>query len=156
MYAKHTTVAPERSRAEIEAVLKRYGATAYSYGTTENSAFVAFKASARLVRFIIPLPKPEEMTVRRKSYRASMDSQREAAATQEERRRWRCLALTIKSKLETVRSQISSFEEEFMPYIVLPDGSTVGQRVLPEIQQAYVSGVSPQKLLPDFIRGEQI
>jgi hypothetical protein len=31
-YAANTTVAPEKSRAEIERTLRRYGADAFSYG----------------------------------------------------------------------------------------------------------------------------
>jgi hypothetical protein len=63
------------------------------------------------------------------------------------RQRWRALALAIKAKLEAVESGIATFEEEFMAYIVLPDGQTVGEFLSPQIEAAYSSGRMPP-LLP--------
>jgi hypothetical protein len=57
------------------------------------------------------------------------------------------LALAIKAKLEAVESGIATFEEEFLAYVVLPDGQSVGQHVLPNIEQAYVTNKMPP-LLP--------
>ena len=39
-YAKDTSVSVERSRAEIETTLTRYGATAFGYATDEGRAIV--------------------------------------------------------------------------------------------------------------------
>jgi hypothetical protein len=47
------------------------------------------------------------------------------------------LALAIKAKLECVGIKIASKEEEFMPYIVMPDGKTVSEHARPWIAQAY-------------------
>ena len=68
------------------------------------------------------------------------------------RQRWRALALIVKAKLEAVESGIfgeDTFQKEFMGHIVLPDGSTVGDTVLPMINIAYETGKMP-KLLPEF------
>ena len=65
---------------------------------------------------------------------------------QEVRRRWRALALSIKAKLETVESGIAEFETEFMPYMVLPNGKTVAENILPEIERAYSTGKMPKLL----------
>jgi hypothetical protein len=54
----------------------------------------------------------------------------------EMRRRWRSLALAIKAKLEVVASGIATFDEEFMAHLVLPDGTTVGDRVTTELDVA--------------------
>jgi hypothetical protein len=51
--------------------------------------------------------------------------------------RWRCLALVIKAKLEAVESGITTFEDEFLAHIMMPDGQTVGQHVRPNIASAY-------------------
>lgn len=59
------------------------------------------------------------------------------------RQRWRAMYLVIKAKLEAVESGIVSFEEEFAVYTVLPDGKTVGQHVLPSIEQAYEANTVP-------------
>lgn len=74
-------------------------------------------------------------------------SLRKAAYEQAVRQRWRALALLIKSKLEAVESGITVFEEEFMAHVVLPDGKTVGQHLLPQIAHSYESGHMPP-LLP--------
>lgn len=46
----------------------------------------------------------------------------------------------IKAKLEAVASSITTFEDEFLSHIVLPDGQTVGRHVKPRIAAAYESG----------------
>ena len=53
------------------------------------------------------------------------------------RQRWRALALVIKAKLEAVEAGIVTFEEEFAMHMVLPNGQTVGEWVVPQINQAY-------------------
>lgn len=63
------------------------------------------------------------------------------------RQRWRALALAIKAKLEAVETGIATFEEEFLNYIVLPDGVTVGEFIRPQIETAYATGTMP-KMLP--------
>lgn len=63
------------------------------------------------------------------------------------RQRWRALALVIKAKLEAVESGITTFEEEFLAHIVMPDGMTVGNHVRPTIQ-AWYSGGQMRPLLP--------
>ena len=41
---------------------------------------------------------------------------------------------------------ITTFEEEFLSYIVLPDNSTVGEYMLPQIESAYQSDEMPRML----------
>ncbi len=42
---------------------------------------------------------------------------------------------------------ITSFEEEFLAHIMLPDGTTVGEHTLPQVERAYLCGKMPT-LLP--------
>ena len=70
-----------------------------------------------------------------------------AAWEQALRTRWRALLLCIKAKLESVESGIETFDTAFMAQIVLPDGRTVEERVLPEIEKAYLTGVAPTTLM---------
>jgi response regulator RpfG family c-di-GMP phosphodiesterase len=58
--------------------------------------------------------------------RMILKGQAQAVNDAETRRRWRCLAMVIKAKLEVVASGISSFEEEFLAHVMLYDGRTVG------------------------------
>ena len=62
------------------------------------------------------------------------------------RQRWRALALIVKAKLEAVEAGISSFELEFLPYPMLPNGGTVGAWALPRIALACATGQMPPML----------
>lgn len=50
-------------------------------------------------------------------------------------------------QLESVESGISTFEEEFLPFIVLPNDATVAGVILPMIDGAYKTGKMPPQLL---------
>jgi hypothetical protein len=64
----------------------------------------------------------------------------------ETRRRWRCLVITIKSKLECVENGIATFEQEFLAHIVLPGGRTMGQVAIPQIETSYKENKLPPLL----------
>jgi hypothetical protein len=125
-YAERTKVPVTQSRAEIERVLERYGADAFGYGWDDTRAVVSFRAQSRYVRFAIEIP----------------------SSPQEERQRWRALLLVIKAKLEAVESGVTTFEEEFLAYVVLPDNQTVGDWLLPQVELAYENGGMPKLLMP--------
>jgi hypothetical protein len=151
-YAANTEVSEEKSRAEIEGILRRYGAQAFSYGWEEDRALIAFRAHSRHVRFEIAMPKGDEEVFWKYKDRYGYERTRSETAAlneyyQARRQRWRALALVVKAKLEAVDSGISEFEEEFLAHIVLPDGSTVGSRIRPHIERAYVDGKMPLLLL---------
>lgn len=148
LYAAGTQVPPERSQAEIAESLRRYGATSYVSGYEDNVAMIMFRKGDRTIRFLLELPLPDDaaflFTPTRQ--RRKPDAVR-AAYEAEIRRRWRALALAIKAKLEAVATGIASFEDEFLAYTVLPDNSTVGDRVRAEIDAAWRAGVAPPRLL---------
>jgi hypothetical protein len=152
-FAEGTMVPAERSRAEIEQMLRRYGASQFVSGWDHDRALVGFSAHGRQLRFVLAMPKPDEHRFTHTKRANALfekrrnEQQARAAYEQEIRRLWRALALVIKAKLEAVESGIATFEEEFMPWVVLPDGSTVGQFMAPQIARAYESGEMP-KLLP--------
>jgi hypothetical protein len=56
VYAKDTAVPSDRSRAEIERTLARYGASRFLYGWEPDKAVIAFEAHGRRIRFDLPLP----------------------------------------------------------------------------------------------------
>jgi hypothetical protein len=140
-YAERTIVSPEKSRAEIERTLSRYGATSFAYGNTPERAIVMFEACKRRVRFELPLPNWDDKRIKldTKGYLRS-DTARKAAYDQSLRQKWRALYLTIKAKLEAVESQIVTFEQEFGMHMVLPNNRTVYDEVAPRIAAAYESG----------------
>lgn len=146
-YAENTTVPIDRSKAEIEKTLMRYGADQFVYGTMLGRAMIAFRANDRFVRFTLPLPDRDSKDFKKTA--TGRVRKKEAASreySQETRRRWRTLSLSIKAKLESVETGITTFEQEFMAHIVLPDGQTVGEYMIPQIEQAYESKEMPKAL----------
>ena len=147
-YAAQTEVSSDRSRAEIERTLRKYGATAFAYGWEGNMAQVGFKLAARQIKFQLPLPDPgsDEFTLtptgRERSGKAAEDAYEQAV-----RQRWRALALVIKAKLEAVEAGISTVEREFLDAIMLPDGRTVGDWLGPQLGVVYAQQAMPA-LLP--------
>jgi len=126
-FAHGTTVPPEKTRMEIEQTLQRYGATGFAFMSSAERARIEFLAKQRRVRFDLVFPVAK----------ASWERNKVEAET---RRLWRAMLLGIKSKLEVVRSGISVFGDEFLAHIVMPDGSTVGEHVRPQIAESYKSG----------------
>ena len=55
-YAATTSVTSEKSRAEIERTLSKYGATSFAYGWEETRSVIGFRIENRQVRFVLPLP----------------------------------------------------------------------------------------------------
>ena len=153
MYAKDTTVSVERSKAEIEKLVSRYGATQFISGWTGAEAVVGFSMKERMVKFYLPLPDKDDKrfrytdTGRWRHPGAKADKLALGAWEQEVRSKWRALYLVIKAKLEAVESGITSFEKEFLAHIVLPNGSTVGGWIVPQLHQIYQTAEMP-RLLP--------
>lgn len=149
-YAENTSVPAERSRAEIERTLTRYGAQQFMYGWNGTDAVIAFRMKDRHVRFLLPMPDKDDPafkttpTGRRRRDAGAAEKEWEKAT----RQRWRALALVVKAKLEAVESGIAEFEDEFLAYIMLADGSSVGDFIRPQIADSYESGTMPLLALP--------
>lgn len=149
-YAANTDVSSDRSRAEIERTLERYGARQFMYGWDQDRAVVGFVLSDREIRFILPLPDRDSTDfTRTPTGRPRAATQARAEYEQAVRQRWRSLALVIKAKLEAVESGIVTFDAEFLAHIVLPDGRTVADTVVPRVVQAYADHEMPS-LLPEY------
>lgn len=143
-FAADTSVSVEKSRAEIERTLTRYGATAFAYLSTAGKATIMFEAADRRIRFDLPLPAKDDRrftetpTGRARSVSAALVEWEQAY-----RQRWRALNLAIKAKLEAVESGIATFEGEFLAYVMLPNGSTVGAWAEVAVAKAYAGGAMP-------------
>lgn len=148
-YAADTSVSQDRSRSEIEATLKRYGATSFLYASEARGAVVGFVIKDRQVRFMLPMPDRQAREFTHTPARGVRRSEAEAEKAWEQagRQRWRALALVIKAKLEAVAAGITTIEDEFLAHTVLPDGSTVGQFMKPQLAIAYEQGAMPTTLL---------
>jgi hypothetical protein len=152
-FAANTEVSVEKSRAEIEGLIVRYGATHTAFMSAPGRAVICFEAKGRRIMFELPLPDKSEhkFTYWRpgNGYKEAERPPEKAHAAWEQacRQKWRALALVIKAKLEAVESGITTFEDEFLAHIVMPDGQTVSSHVRPSIAKAYETG-SMTPLLP--------
>lgn len=147
-FAEGTEVSVEKSRAEIERLIVRYGATSTAFMNAPGRALIMFEAKKRRVVFELPLPDREEKKFLRDGRGSARTPEKRFEAWEQAcRQRWRALALVIKAKLEAVESGITSFEDEFLAHIMMPDGQTVGAHVKPNIESWYTAG-SMVPLLP--------
>lgn len=131
VYAAHTKVPIEKTKTEIEVMLKRYGADRFMYFTEPTKAIIVFELQDRRIRFDLPLADGTSDAAQRKR-----------------RERWRALLLCLKAKLESVASNIETFEESFLAHVVMPDGQTVYQHTAPRLDQIAKGGEMPPLLLP--------
>jgi hypothetical protein len=154
-YAKDTVVSVEKSRAELDTLLSRHGASQRLMGVDDVAgvAFAGFTLAGRQIRVRVPLPTREQVdryacekvqgmrynSTRRKAW---VDKEIE----QRKRSRWRALVLLTKAKLEAVELGISTIEREFLADIALPDGTTVHQALEQKLVDAYASGTMPPLL----------
>lgn len=139
-YAAKTEVSSQKSRAEIEHTLERYGASSFAYAAQGDKAMIGFEKDGRTIRFVIPLPdrKAREFTHHERGVRT--ESAQAALYEQAVKQKWRAMALMVKAKLEGVESGIVTFEQEFLAHTVLPNGKTVFEETAPGIERAYIEG----------------
>jgi hypothetical protein len=140
-FAKGTDVSVAKSRAEIERLIQRYGATATAFMNEQHRAIVCFEASHRRVMFELKLPSLDDKKFLRDGRGTLRTPQKRYDVWEQAcRERWRALALVIKAKLEAVETGITTFEDEFLAHIVMPDGQTVATHIKPRIAEAYDGG----------------
>src|SRR5512135_1889099 len=107
-YAQGTRVSVDRSRDEIETILRRFGAENIATMTNPKATAIVFEFMGRTVRFIILLPKPGDLHT--PTGRKPRDEKK--AIDAERRRRYRSLANSIKSKLDSVTSELTIEERQ--------------------------------------------
>lgn len=131
-YAARTKVPADKTRLDIEALMRGRGADQFFSGADADRALLAFRLNGRHIRFVLPLS--------------------DARSQQNIRSRWRALLLVIKAKLEAVDLGITTIEESFLADTILPDKRTVAEVMLPQIESAYHDGKMPP-LLPYYGSG---
>ncbi len=142
-YANKTKVSSAKSKMEIEATLVRYGADQFIYGADVEYAMVGFRFKKTMIKIDMAMPNrnDREFSEDLRGFTRVKNVQ-EKLYEKEVKRRWRALALVIKAKLEAVETGISTFEKEFLGFIVLPGGQTVYEMTHKKIKQAYDKGVN--------------
>lgn len=147
-YAQKTRVTVQKSRAEIERILQRYGCDDFAYRNNQRMAQIAFRMNDRMIRFDLDLPDLESFRRTPTGRRRENEEQVRKAWEQACRQRWRALALVIKAKLEAVEAGITTFEREFFANILLPDGQSVYEAAAPRLEESYRLGRTPPLLPP--------
>lgn len=144
-FAEKTTVPVEKTRMEIQETLRKYGADQYQSADdwATGKVVIRFRCQKRYVQYSLQMPLL-------KSYRSA------AAHAQAERSTWRALLRIIQAKLIAIDAGVSTFEEEFLAHVVVPDGRTVAELIRPQLAMAYEKGDMPNGLLalPNY-SGEQ-
>lgn len=125
-FAARTKVPADRTRLEIEGLMRNRGADQFFSGADSERAVLSFRIGGRHIRFALPLG--------------------DARNEQHRRSRWRALLLVIKAKLEAIDIGILTIEDAFLADTVLPDRRTVAEVMQPQIESAYGSGKMPPLL----------
>lgn len=149
-YAVKTDVPAPRTRAEIELLVQKHGATKFSSGWEDGAIAIMFEMRTRRVRFYLPMPQANEKQFAYDGNRKPRTAEGRAKAhDQAIRSRWRALLLVIKAKLEAIESGVTSFDQEFLAHIMLPGGVVVGDVVLEQLTrlEAGASNGEPHVLL---------
>jgi len=131
-YAQDTKVPAGITKDEIEKLLRKGGASNIYSGFDEDRKLITlgFRIDGRHYKLTSSTDRPT----------------RRCDEQQIEREAWRVLLLLLKAKLEVIAAGGTTFESEFLANLLLPDGSTVGEDVLPKVAIAYETSIMPNLL----------
>lgn len=111
-YAANTAVSVEASIQELKRIVERFGGQHLTVRTDNGGA--QFQYRNRTVRLTL-WPRPDS-----------------GHSSQARRVSWRNLVLLVKAKLAACEAGLTTFEVEFLPYLVDPNSDeTVGNLLLP-------------------------
>lgn len=149
-YAEGTSVPVERSKAELDHLLSKAGASQRMMGADDDNgeAWVVFRLEERQVRMRVPLPKIGDFpTGRSDKWRGNRTAEQARRLWEQAcRARWRAMVLLTKAKLEAIAMGQTTVEREFLADIFLPDGRTVHQALSAGLAEMYQTGNLPPLL----------
>lgn len=151
LFAKDTKVSVDKSKAEIEKLLGRHGATHFGYATVPGERLtlvvqVVFQLQNRRIRLSLVLPSRDKFRRDPRTLRDRPMSKVEQLWEQACRQLWRLLVLVVKAKLEAIAAGITTLEAEFLAGVVLPNNVTVGEWAAPQLEAIAQSGQMPPLL----------
>jgi hypothetical protein len=121
-YAQRTQVPVDKTRLEIERLVRKYGAKGFASAWHDHlpghggRARIEFICQDRLIRLTVDVPSNE----------------------QKAKGKWRVLLLMVKAKLVAVDAAVVSFEEAFFADIVMPEtGKTVYEMAREPVRLSY-------------------
>lgn len=139
-YGETTSVAFEKSIAEIIGAVRKAGAEQIGQFEGPDYYAVQFVIGDRLIRFHLPFPSLDSIPTHDARRKTLTAAHRMAKLGQAKRQRGRALLLVIKAKLESVESGIETLEQAFLAHVVMADGKTVYERIAEPIALEYQSG----------------
>ncbi|KQM65769.1 hypothetical protein ASE75_05935 [Sphingomonas sp. Leaf17] len=139
-YAEKTTVAVEKTIADIITLLKRAGAIRIMQFDEPERFTIQFSMRDRMVRFRVAHPEIDAMPKVNGRNQSYTRAQRIEIAEQVKRARARALMLVIKAKLESVESEVETFEQAFLANVVMHNDETVYERIAAPIAEEYRVG----------------
>jgi len=146
-YASKTSVEVPRTRAEIEGLLVKHGATGFAFMSDRelDRERLEFRMPMRglvlVVRLELPLPRRQDHALDVRGW-ARTSAQIVTACEQAQRSAWRSLLLILKAKLVAVEAGVRTFEQEFLADIVVGDGvRTLGECLANQLPAAAAGGM---------------
>ena len=129
-FAAGTSVSVSRSQGELKhLVCERWGATTYMMGEDSSRVVVQFQIDAC----------NDELSATR-PLNIRMEMPKGGKNDKEQREDWRAFVMVVKAKFVAIDSGISTIEREFLPDIVMPNGRTIEQNVMPALIEAQTTG----------------
>lgn len=144
-YAEGTTVKIEQSIAEISAIVRKNGGGQFAQMLSDEKAAIAFTMQDRQVRFVVSFGSSADPAFATKGRwsEATTPAERKMKFEARQRQRMRALLLVIKAKLESVESEVETFEQAFLANVVMPNGATLHELVRERVSDAYLTGAMP-------------
>jgi hypothetical protein len=148
-YADETEVPAEKTRAELDGLLQRNGATqrATYIDDASGTAAIGFTLGGRMMRLEVKIARASSTDAPANRGGVTIEAWVRNRNAQAERSAWRRLLLVVKAKLELIADGGSTVEREFLADILLPDGRTVHQMLAAPLGEAYATGQIPTRLL---------
>ena len=144
-FAQDTQVAVERSRGQINELLRRWGCHRIGWMDDEAGCELVFEfvhdggkdgLQTLHARYRLTYPTDEELEQKAQGARGLRAGYLEKLQSHVGRREHRLLLLLLKANLEAVEEGLLDPAVVFLPYIVTDNGQTVGERVISDLPKA--------------------
>lgn len=145
-YAARTEVPVWRSKDAISSDLKRLGAQREAFYAAPGRAVIVFEIGETRYRLSVSMPSPDDYRYDARGYTRT-ERQARIAFEQDERERWRALVAYVKSLRIAAEAGIIDIREALLSNVVLANGETVGEFLLPQLAEAAAAERMPP-LLP--------
>lgn len=159
-YARNTYVSADKSQAELNDLLRRYGANQIASGWQtlpdgSERALIGFMMQGRQIRMHLDFPSMDSFNKTQSGRTRTVGTAQVKAYEQEKRRRWRVLVLLVKAQLEAIECNIVKFDDIFLGFTVLPGGQTAGEAASKHLEEFIKMGKIPALLPGSGEKGDE-